>query len=377
MNLTLDEYIQANLSKPQSERETNVHIGRLYGVSEATVRRHADKLRVDDFFGIPMSVISSRSRTARLEDGSYEKITYDPKALTLLHSLSYEDVEKAVSNYKPKTKPRPRTGGTLVACAADFQAGKTDMRGGTIELVDRVNAVLSRWSEELDHYDTIILADCGDVIENFTNVVSQAQTNDLSLTDQIRVAQRLMLETLMRLSEKCDRLIYVAVPSNHSAVRTGVGSKNRSNAPDDDYGLLIQDNIELVLKDRPEYDHVEFVRPLKWEHSVTVVTDDGTGVAFTHGDMAKNQANLNRWFADMAHGHVGQMHLAHILVHGHFHTPAISMSGDCKWIVGAPSIDNGSAWFTNLKGASSPSAMLTFEARNGRVENWKMWEGVE
>lgn len=375
--MTLDQEIKANLRREGKDRLTNVQIGRMYGVSEATVRRHAAKLDVDEFFGIPNSIITSRGSTRRLPDGSYEKITYDPRDLAVVEALTYDDVDKAISNYVPRRYENTSTkhsDDTLVVCAADFQTGKTDEAGGTVALVERVLDILEQWRQQLPFYDTIILADLGDIVENFTNVTSQAQTNDLSLTDQVRVAQRLLLETLLCLAPRCEHLIYVAVPSNHSGVRSGVGSKKRSNAPDDDYGILIQDNIQLAVAGREGLEHVEFVSPSKWEEAVTVLLQDGTGIGFTHGDLAGSQAKMGQWFANMSHAHRSGLHEADVLVHGHFHTPSLSMSGDCRWIIGAPSIDNGSSWFSNARGDRSVSAMLTFNVGGHSAYNWKLWE---
>lgn len=64
---------------------TNVALGRLYGLSETSIRRHRkhiDEASVEDnpdpFFDVPTSIITSRGKTVRLPDGSYEKIHYDP-----------------------------------------------------------------------------------------------------------------------------------------------------------------------------------------------------------------------------------------------------------------------------------------------------------
>lgn len=363
-----------NEAKPKSERLSNVKLGEKLGLHESSIRRRKKKLgQYDDFFtDIPVSIITQRGKTTRLPDGSYEKVTYRPQDMAVHEALSFEDVASALENYRP-VKTEVKGQGALIVSAADFQTGKVGSRGGTIQLVQRVVDVLDQWREELPHYETIVLADLGDVIEGFSNAVQQQQTNDLSLTDQIRVAQRVLLEVLLVLAGKCDKLIYVSVPSNHCSVRTGMGSKNRANAPDDDYGLLIQENIRMALELHPDLKHVEFRAPEKWEEAVTVVLPDGTGVGFTHGDLAGSPAKLDTWFARMSHAHRGGLHDAHILLHGHYHTPSLSMSGDCRWIVGAPSLDNGSDWFSNRSGRIAPSAMMTFEARSGKVENWKLW----
>lgn len=369
----IDKAIRDNVGLPYNERLSNRALARVLGVDESTVRRRLKKLQVDPFFGVPNSIITQRGSTIRLPDGSYEKVSWRPQDKALMDALSYDDVDKAIKGFKPKGLTKADEASTLIVCAADFQVGKTDERGGTVELTDRVMRILSRWERELPTYKTIVLADLGDVIEGFSNTVQQQQTNDLSLTDQIRVAQRLLVECVKLLSTKCEELIFVAVPSNHATVRSGLGAKARANAPSDDYGLLIHQNIELALSDRKEFAHVRFVRPSKYDETVTVVLDDGTGVGFTHGDLAGNQSKLPQWFANVAHANRGGLRDADILVHGHFHTFTVSMTGEQKWIVGAPSIDNGSAWFANSAGKVAGSAMLTFEVSKQEARGWKLW----
>ena len=62
---------------------SHVENGRNLGVSEATVRRHLASshmdVETDPFFAeVPVSIIASRGKSVRLEDGSWEKITYLP-----------------------------------------------------------------------------------------------------------------------------------------------------------------------------------------------------------------------------------------------------------------------------------------------------------
>ncbi len=98
--------------------------------------------------------------------------------------------------------------------------------GGTDDTVRLVRRALHDIAQDLSGpatYRRIILADVGDSTEGFWNVAAQAQTNDLSLTDQIRTVQRLYAEAVRLLAPLCESLYYVAVPSNHCAVRTGMG----------------------------------------------------------------------------------------------------------------------------------------------------------
>lgn len=248
--------------------------------------------------------------------------------------------------------------------------------GGTEDTVRLVRRALHDIASDLSGpapYQRIILADVGDSTEGFWNVASQAQTNDLSLTDQIRTVQRLYAEAVRLLAPLCESLYYVAVPSNHCAVRTGMGKNSRANAPDDDFGILISKNIEDIVEDRPGFEHVSFHRPEKWEEAVTVEAADGTRIGFTHGHLAGSQSKVPGWFRDLAFGRRSGLRDAHILVHGHWHNFAVTQAGDARWIISCPSADRGSDWWTNVSGDSTKPAILTFEARDGNASAWELY----
>lgn len=390
LNEKIDRAILEEAQKPRRERMSNVALGRMFDVHETTIRRHKQALQKalrlpveqdrDEFFDIPVNAITQRRRTIRLEDGSYERVTYNPAVAVAedVREASYEELEKvfdrAVLSVAPKVEAdRPKT---LVVCLSDFQVGKTDSLGGTQETVNRVMTTLKRiteWIQAEGSYEEIIIADVGDVCEGFWNVTSQQQTNDLSLTDQIRVAQRLMAEAVAMLAPLCTRMTYVSIPSNHCAVRTGKGSDNRANSPDDDFGLLIADTIQAIMSGREPFSHVNFAKPQKWEEAVTVETADGTAVGFTHGHLAGSQAKIPSWFRDLAFGHRSGLHEASILVHGHFHNFGVSLVGDNKFIIGCPTADNGSSWFANRTGDATDPALLTFEVQDKKAKRWELW----
>lgn len=384
----LDEAIIANEALPERERKTNTDLAEEFNTSEATVRRHKRALRRrskgeldrDAFFDLPVGAITKRGKTVRLADGSYEKIEYRPGVLEMEETkrLSYEDLEP-VFREPLLSKPAPIVKDdedTLVVCLADLQCGKVQAGGGTEDTVRLVRRAIKDIADDIrfrDPYKRIILADVGDSTEGFWNVASQAQTNDLSLTDQIRTVQRLYAEALRALAPLCSSLYYVAVPSNHCAVRTGPGKNSRANAPDDDFGIMISKNIEDVVEDRPGFEHVKFFRPEKWEEAVTVDAADGTRIGFTHGHLAGSQSKVPGWFRDLAFGRRSGLYDARILVHGHWHNFGVSQVGDGRWVISCPSADRGSDWWTNISGDSTKPAILTFEAQGGNASAWELY----
>lgn len=380
----LDEAIIENDALPQQQRRTNQAIADEFGTSEAAVRRHRKALKrrskmdeggVDQYFGVPVEAITARGKTVRLADGSYEKITYKPGIVgrAEVQAKRFEDLAPIFAEpAAPAPEVKPQS--TIVVVVSDLQIGKTDRGGGTEETVRRVRATVSRLADHVaGRYRKVILVDCGDAVEGFSNTVSQAQTNDLPLTYQIRTAQALLAYTLRTLVPAAPEVTYVAVPSNHCSVRTGVGRSNRASFPGDDYGLLIADNLQQIVAGRPGYEHVQFETPGRQLESLTVRAADGTVMGVTHGHAAGAKTRVADWFRGQAFGCVAGMQHARVLLHGHWHSFSVQTVGDSRQIICAPTADPGSSWFQNASGDSSAPSLLTFELGGGTSSGWRLW----
>ena len=380
----LDEAIIANDALPQHQRRTNQAIADEYGTSEAAVRRHRKALKrrsemgeggVDEYFGVPVEAITARGKTVRLPDGSYEKIAYKPGVVERgeVQAKRFEDLAPIFSD--PATPaPEVKSQSTIVVVVSDLQIGKTDRSGGTEETVRRVRAAVARIAARATgRYRRLILVDCGDSTEGFSNTVSQAQTNDLPLTYQIRTAQALLADTLRTLAPAAPEVTYVAVPSNHCQVRVGVGRSNRASFPGDDYGLMIADNIRQIVAGRAGYEHVRFETPERRLESLTVRAADGTVMGVTHGHAAGTKSRVADWFRGQAFGCVAGMQDARVLLHGHWHSFSVQTVGDSRQIICAPTADPGSSWFQNASGDSSAPSLLTFELGGGTASEWRLW----
>lgn len=380
----LDEAILENDSLPQHQRRTNQAIADEFGTSEATVRRHKKALKrrsetsnggVDEYFGVPVEAISTRGKTVRLADGSYEKITYRPGVIERgeVQARRFEDLMPIFAEPAAEAA-EVAAPSTLVVVVSDLQIGKTDRGGGTEETVRRARSAVAQIANHAaGRYRKIILVDCGDSTEGFSNTVSQAQTNDLPLTYQIRTAQALLADTLRTLVPAAPEVTYVAVPSNHCQVRVGVGRSNRASFPGDDYGLLIADNIRQIIAGRPGYERVQFEMPGKRLESLTVRAADGTVMGVTHGHAAGTKSRVADWFKGQAFGCVAGMQHARVLLHGHWHSFSVQTVGDSRQIICAPTGDPGSSWFQNASGDSSTPSLLTFELGGGSSSGWRLW----
>lgn len=380
----LDEAILKNDSLPPHQRRTNQAIADEHGTSEAAVRRHRKALKrrsemskggVDEYFGVPVKAITARGKTVRLADGSYEKITYKPGVVERgeVQARRFEDLAPIFAEPPAPAAETPSLS-TVVVVVSDPQIGKTDRGGGTEETVRRVRSAVAQIADHVaGRYRKVILVDCGDSVEGFSNTVSQAQTNDLPLTYQIRTAQALLADTLRALVPAAPEITYVSVPSNHCQVRVGIGRRNRASLPGDDYGLLIADNIRQIITDRPGYEHVQFAVPEKRLESLTVRAADGTTMGVTHGHAAGAKSRVADWFQGQVFGCVAGMQDARVLLHGHWHSFSVQTVGDSRQIICAPTVDPGSGWFQNASGDSSTPSLLTFELGGGTSSGWRLW----
>lgn len=259
----------------------------------------------------------------------------------------------------------------FVVCAADFQVGKVSDAGGSKELEARVKASFDAAATKADSImpKTIVLADLGDIIENFYNTSGQRESNDLSITEQVRLARQLMAYGIKVLAPHCLNMVVVGVPSNHASVR--IGPKALASTSDNDWGLEINVQLQEAFAGRDEFQHVTFLRPEPLRESVNYYdAASNTNLGFVHGHQAGRVENLHSWWQGQTHGRQATGE-SDILLTGHFHSMMMRQSGDSRWIMVAPASDNGSDWYTNLKGETSLTGMLTFTAYDG------MWYDLE
>ena len=291
-----------------------------------------------------------------------------------------DDIERLLSQWEHTPELiQPTSAPIFVVCPADLQVGKVSDKGGTEELIERVKASFDRAanrSREVGGHAVIVMADLGDIIENFYNTSSQRETNDADLTTQVRVARMLMAYGINVLAPLCNKMYVVSVPSNHGAVR--IGKQQDAAHASNDWGVEVNHQLEDVFSAREEFDHVEFVRPDGLEDSVGLNISvklenytDTTRFGFAHGHQAGKAEKLPDWWRGQALGR-GAVSQADILLAGHFHSFRMMQAGDERWIIVAPSSDNGSDWFRRLTGDRHTAGMLTFEATNGSWQNMEI-----
>lgn len=248
---------------------------------------------------------------------------------------------------------------TVVGVLADAQVGKTGSRGGVEELLVRLDRSLIKWDAYLKEVkpSEIVLMDAGDSVEGFENTGSQDRTNDLSMTEQIRVWRRIFWRWMECAAANAPKVTIASVPSNHGAVRRG---KAKLDTPDDDWGIEVLSQLQDIATENPaKYGHVQFVSPGKHSESLAIQLHGGKTLGLSHGHQVGSAEKLPQWWAGQSHGRtpVGN---ADILVAGHWHNLRVQTTGDDRWLFIAPTSDNGSDWFNNLSGHESATGVLTF-----------------
>jgi hypothetical protein len=276
----------------------------------------------------------------------------DPDLLAL-----YRELGK--SKRKPKAPRETAPQRAVCVVWADLQVGKTDKRGGTAALLERVDgklAALDEWLDSLDltDADAGYLLDAGDIVEGFENTPQQARTNDLQQTEQVRVARRTTAGALLRLERRFGSLTYATCGSNHCRVRRG---KDALADPLDDWGIEIGAQLMDGFALNPAFEHVRFVFPEPWQETLALEVVPGKTVGLAHGHQVNRPGAMDEWWADQRTGPVADVD---VLVHGHFHHARMQEVWEDRWLLGAPTLDNGSSWHENTAGRGSGARLMAF-----------------
>lgn len=271
---------------------------------------------------------------------------------------------------KPKKLANVANGKAFVIAPSDFQVGKTDIRGGTKELIERVFESYERIEQHLrrEAYEQIIIIDVGDIIESVSNTadMSQLQTNDLSPMQQVDVAAALMWDLLKR-AAKYAPVIYGSVASNHCQWRhnkQAVGKPGR-----DDWGIVILQQLRRLAKE-VGLDVTFFIPHPEDEAFAIDVFGDGSHIlGCLHGHQARRPDQIPTFWRQSTFGSQ-VLAPATLLLTGHFHHSRIqelgaAPNGGSRWWVQASTMDSGSGWFRRMTGEDSMPAITCLELQRG------------
>lgn len=311
-------------------------------------------------------------RTSRWQryDGEWltaYRFLFRRKAAGIDLPLTMAEARKTVKR-APLPKPEPRA---LVVMWSDLQVGKVDYRGGAADMVARVELMRARLVDMVkrEKPERIVFADLGDVVENFSNAspMNQLQSNDLSIMEQVDLATSFAWETLRELHRYVDNITYATIGSNHCQWRVG---REQVGKPTDDWGVFIGRQLARLSTEAGL--GIKFTEPQPHDETLSLdVFGDGFHIlGMVHGHQAKRPDAMPDWWRKQTFG--GQaVSAANILIHGHWHHLRVTELGSTprgtsRFIVMAPTMDNGSGWWKRIAGEDSVPGLGVFMLERGK-----------
>ena len=267
----------------------------------------------------------------------------------------------------------------LVVMWSDLQVGKVDYRGNSQSLIDRVELMKSRLMTLIkkEKPSKVIFADLGDTVENFSNAadMAQLQSNDLSIMEQVDLATTLAWDVLRTIATKVPEVTYASVGSNHCQWRVG---KQVVGKPSDDWGIFI--GRQLARLSQEVGLGIRFIEPQPHDESLAIdVFGDGFHIlGIVHGHQAKRPDAMATWWRGQAFGRQ-PVSDASLLLHGHWHHLRVTEMGSTprgtsRFLVMAPTMDNGSGWWRKVTGEDSVPGLGVLMLEQGVDFTGTVWK---
>lgn len=309
------------------------------------------------------------SRWQQREDGPWltsYRFTFRQRSNAVDLPLLMAEAKKRVK-LKPQTAKAEKA---LVILWSDLQVGKVDYRGNSDSLIERVKIMQQRLIKQVKETKAqkIIFADLGDTVENFGNAadLNQLQSNDLSIMEQVDLATTFAFETLRLLYAECQNITYASIGSNHCQWRVGKQTVGKAS---DDWGIFI--GRQLARLTAAAGMQIRFIEPAEHDESLAIdVFDDEFHIlGMVHGHQARRPDMMAQWWRGQAFGRQ-PVSDASLLVHGHWHHLRVTELGSTprgtsRFLVMAPTMDNGSGWWKKVTGEDSVPGLATLVLERG------------
>lgn len=271
-----------------------------------------------------------------------------------------EKLVEEVSKWKP-TRSEKKTSGDLafVFSPSDQQIGKKQGEEGTQETVLRLLDLTNQGVERLKDLrkigrsiGTVCIPLPGDHVEGNVSQNGKLQglaASDLGLTEQTRVARRLLMAQIKAFAPLADKIIVPVVNGNHDEVTRQVSAD-----PADGWNVEIASAVQDACAENENLSHVEFRFPEK-SHQTLAVNVAGTMLGLFHGHQAGR--DVMKYLSEQAAGQTA-LGMCDIWISGHYHSFKAMDIGSRFWVQ-APTVDPGSAWYRDRHGLESLPGVLT------------------
>lgn len=290
-----------------------------------------------------------------------QRVSIVPASVALVEQLDAEALVDEIKKWRPERGVKPGTGsGAFSLFPADQQIGKKAGSGGTQQSIDRILALtqkavtryegLSRMGLNLG---TIVLGLPGDHVEGNTSQGGRLQgqaVSDLGITEQVRVARRLLMAQIKALAPLAERMVVPVVNGNHDEPGRFVAVD-----PADGWNVEIASAVQDACAENPALAHIEFRFPSSGQQTLAV-NIDGCMLGMFHGHQTSSN-NVEKYLSNQA---LGQTPLGHadVWVSGHYHNFRTMDVGERLWMQ-CPTTDPGSDWFRDRAGHQSKPGLLT------------------
>ncbi len=288
------------------------------------------------------------------------RVNIVPASVAVADRLDAEALVDEIKGWRPERGVKAQTGtGAFSLFPADQQIGKKSGGGGTQQSIDRIlhlteGAVhrfemLTRAGLSLG---TVVLGLPGDHVEGNVSQNGRLQglaASDLGLTEQVRVARRLLMAQVKAVAPLAERVIVPVVNGNHDEVTRQVAAD-----PADGWNVEIASAVQDACAENPALQHVEFRYPSPGHQTLTVDVN-GAMLGLFHGHQAGR--DVTKYLSGQAAGQTA-LGMADVWVSGHFHNFK-SMDISERFWVQCPTTDPGSDWFRDRSGMTSRPGLLT------------------
>jgi predicted phosphodiesterase len=311
------------------------------------------------------SVRKSQWQTYSGDTLESQRISIVPADKGTISDTDLEKLIQEISKWRP-SKSEKKISGELayVFAPSDQQLGKKQGDGGTKDTVDRLLELTNGGVERLRELrkmgrsiGTIVLPLPGDHVEGNTSQAGRLQgvgASDLGLTEQTRVARRLLMAQIKAFAPLGDKLIVPVVNGNHDEVTRQVVAD-----PSDGWNVEIASAVQDACAENDLLSHVEFRFPEK-SHQTLAIDICGTMLGLFHGHQARDPL---KYLSGQAAGQTA-LGMCDVWISGHFHNFKTMDIGERLWLQ-CPTVDPGSAWFRDRAGLESLPGILTMVIGDG------------
>lgn len=273
------------------------------------------------------------------------------------------DLEKLiteVSKWKPSKISQKITGElAYVFAPSDQQIGKKQGDAGTGQTVQRLLDLTEQGVQRLVELrkigrpiGTIVLPLPGDHVEGTVSQGGRVQgqaVSDLGITEQTRLARRLLLAQVKAFAPYAEKIVVPVVNGNHDEAGRQVLTD-----PSDGWNVEIASAVQDACAENENLAHVEFRFPEK-QHQTLAIDICGTMLGLFHGHQTGR--DVLKYLSEQSAGQT-PLGACDVWISGHYHSFKSMDVGNRLWLQ-APTTDPGSAWFRDRHGLESPPGVLT------------------